>query len=115
VKSANSITSICCGFGVLQVRQQIRNKSTTSYLVGVVMNTTRPSDASSRMCRSQVVGGSVAGLEVGTVCQRQWELQRPWPHSGSNWRPSSIDSVSVKLTHSKSSPFYLMSLTYWLV
>jgi len=33
------------------------------------------------------------------------ELQCLCPHSGSNSRPSSIDSVSVKLTHSGTSPF----------
>ena len=47
---------------------------------------------------------------LGTVCQHQWELQRPCPHSGSNWRPSSVDSISVKLSHSGTSPFKF----YWL-
>jgi len=33
----------------------------------------------------------------GMVCLLRWELQRPSPNSGSKWRPSSIDSVYVKL------------------
>ena len=76
----------------------------------------------SKRCKKTVGRFQWQHRVYGMVCRRQWELQRPCPHSCSNWRSSSIGSVSVKLSHGSRTPaihtfqnqwWLLMTLKFW--
>ena len=56
--------------------------------------------------RAFSVAASWAGNRLPASVRTATSFNGPWPHFGSNWRPSSIDTVSVKLNDCRTSPFY---------